>query len=43
MGKHSKQPACGSCGGKGYTVINLDNKEQKITCGSCNGTGQASS
>jgi ribosomal protein S27AE len=32
MGKHKKKQACGSCGGKSWIKINLDNKEQKITC-----------
>ena len=40
MGKHEKKGACGACGGKGWTKVNLDNKEQKITCGACNGTGE---
>jgi DnaJ-class molecular chaperone len=41
MGKHENPQACGACGGKGFTEINLDSRIQKITCGSCNGTGKA--
>ncbi|WP_433143430.1 hypothetical protein ACQPZ8_48365 [Actinomadura nitritigenes] len=41
MGKHGDAQACGACGGKGFTTVNLDSKEQRITCGACNGTGKA--
>jgi DnaJ-class molecular chaperone len=40
MGKHGKKQACGSCGGKGWVKVNLDNKEEKITCRPCNGSGE---
>ncbi|WP_165495013.1 DUF2318 domain-containing protein [Actinomadura roseirufa] len=40
MGKHEKKNACEPCGGKGWAMVNLDGKEEKITCKACNGTGE---